>query len=69
MKEDHFRQVADFLHQAVTIALTLQATSGIQRIISPFVFVCWFVSLFTSQERVSRLCNISPPGKPLRMLA
>ena len=28
MKEAHFRQVADFLHQAVTIALTLQATSG-----------------------------------------
>ena len=26
--EDHFRQVADFLHQAVQISLNLQATSG-----------------------------------------
>lgn len=28
LKEDHFRQVADFLHRAVQIALKLQATSG-----------------------------------------
>jgi len=28
LKEEHFRQVADFLHQAVQIALKLQATSG-----------------------------------------
>lgn len=28
LREEHFRQVADFLHEAVQIALTLQATSG-----------------------------------------
>jgi glycine hydroxymethyltransferase len=28
LKEEHFRQVADLLHEAVQIALTLQATSG-----------------------------------------
>jgi glycine hydroxymethyltransferase len=28
LKEEHFRQVADFLHEAVQIALNLQATSG-----------------------------------------
>ena len=28
LKEVHFREVADFLHRAVTIALKLQATSG-----------------------------------------
>jgi len=28
LKEEHFRQVADFLHRAVQIALQLQATSG-----------------------------------------
>jgi glycine hydroxymethyltransferase len=27
-KEEHFRQVADFLHQAVQISLAIQATSG-----------------------------------------
>lgn len=28
LKEDDFRQVADFLHEAVTVALKIQATSG-----------------------------------------
>ena len=28
LKEDHFRQVADFLHRAVEISLKIQATSG-----------------------------------------
>jgi glycine hydroxymethyltransferase len=28
LKEEHFRQVADFLHEAVQIALNIQATSG-----------------------------------------
>mmetsp|Transcript_22530 Transcript_22530/g.24630 ORF Transcript_22530/g.24630 Transcript_22530/m.24630 type:complete len:471 (+) Transcript_22530:48-1460(+) len=28
LKEDHFRQVADFLHEAVQLAVALQATSG-----------------------------------------
>lgn len=28
LKEDHFRQVADFLHEAVEISLAIQATSG-----------------------------------------
>ena len=28
LKEEHFSQVADFLHRAVQIALTLQSTSG-----------------------------------------
>ena len=42
MKEDHFRQVADFLHQAVTIALALQATSG-----NELALACWLVCLLS----------------------